>query len=172
MRTCWCLGLAAVLGCSGEVRSMSSTASPASASTSAERSVALVASGDPGCDGEAVGVVDAPFVYGDEARSRQALKAEAAKRGADAVVDVKHVTNEGEEHLLGTAVRCRALREARPFDVLGQIDVPELEGGPEAAFAALRARAYEMNADLVVDVRLASDAEDHAHVTGTAIKYR
>jgi uncharacterized protein YbjQ (UPF0145 family) len=170
MRAGWCLGLAAVLGCSGEVRSMSGPSS--ATSPSSDRSIQLVASGDPGCDGEALGVVDAPFVYGDEERSRQGLKSEAAKRGADAVVDVKHVTTDGEEHLLGTLVRCRTLREARPFDVIGQIDVPELEGGPEAAFAALRARAYQMNADLVVDVRLASDAADHAHVTGTAIKYR
>jgi uncharacterized protein YbjQ (UPF0145 family) len=169
MRTWVCLGLAATLGCSGELRSMSGAVS---GSASADRSILLVASGDAGCDGEALGVIEAPFAYGEDEGARAALKAEASKRGADAVIDVKRVTNDGEIHLMGTAVRCRALREARPFDVIGKIDVPEVEGGPEAAFAELRARAYEMNADLVVDVRLASDDANHEHVTGTAIKYR
>ena len=50
-----------------------------------------------------------------------------AKVGADAIIDVRHVTSGAEEHLLGTAVRCRSLREARPFDVIGEIDVPQVE---------------------------------------------
>jgi hypothetical protein len=74
--------------------------------------------------------------------------------------------------LLGTAVRCHALGEGRPYDVIARIDVPGVEGGPEAAFAELRARAFALHADLVVDVHLGEDDADHAHVTGLAIKYR
>jgi uncharacterized protein YbjQ (UPF0145 family) len=145
---------------------------PATGGATRVGSVVLAPGGDSGCDGEAIGVVDAPFAYGDEAGSRRALAAAAAKMDADVVIDVRHVTSGTDEHLLGTAVRCGAMKDPRPYDVLGEIDVPEVEEGPDAAFALLRARAYEMSADLVVDVRLARDDAEHAHVRGTAIKYR
>jgi uncharacterized protein YbjQ (UPF0145 family) len=178
------LVLTTATACAGEVRRIpSARADPLEAVSSREpESRADAPTGaptpsSPPCDvasshAEALGVVEAPYVYGKEDASRAELRARALKMGADAVIDVRRATSGNDEHLLGTAVRCRALTEERPYDVVGQIDVPGVEGGPEAAFTKLRERARDLHADLVVDVHLAQDDADHAHVTGVAIRYR
>jgi hypothetical protein len=167
------IGLLAA-ACAGEVRTIAPTndarsSGPPAGSSSSD--VAITRGEAASCDGEAMGVVDVPATE-DEAATRDAVRARAAALGADEVSDLRRVTVNGEDHVVATASRCRSLREERPYDVVARIDVPETIAGLDAAFGELRARAYELHADLVLDVHVSSDAEAHAHVTGVAIKYR
>jgi uncharacterized protein YbjQ (UPF0145 family) len=133
--------------------------------------VRVLADVDAGCATEALGVVDA-LLGDDEPRAMELLKANAAKLGADVVLEARRATDGGMPRLVGTAARCREVRSSRPYDVLERIDIPGVSGGAQAAFAQLRARAWDLNADVVLDVRLEEDGTERTHIRGTAVRYR
>jgi hypothetical protein len=71
------------------------------------------------------------------------------------------------------AVRFRELRQDRPYDVVGEINISEPMGGEEAAMADLRRRGRELRADLIMNISFEhGDGAGATHVTGTAIRYR
>ena len=135
---------------------------------------------------EVLGVVDVHEPMESEAASLNALRRRGACLGADAVLGVEfHHGEEGEAiravpageprtHLSGVAVRYRNLLRAEPYDVLGDLDVPEPMGGEEEALDALRLRARALHADLII--RIAYHHGDTpgqpTHLTGQAIRYR
>ena len=71
-------------------------------------------------------------------------------------------------------MRYRNLLRPDPYDVLGELDVPEPMGGEEEALHALRARAAALHADLIIHIAYHhGEAPGQAtHLTGTAIRYR
>ncbi len=185
------------VACSGEIREVRPVAIESAVQCEAPRASAMLASApmpletgearfanredavrvivradvDAGCDAEALGLVEAPLGE-DEASALATLRANAARLGADVVLEERRVIDGGRPRLVGTAARCRDVRKARPYDVLEEIDIAGVSGGAEAAFAKLRARAWDLRADVVLDVHLREDRADLTHVTGTAIRYR
>lgn len=157
----------ALAGCAAQVRAMSGGGDGRDTTSVTTAKDAR----DFGCESEGLGLVEAAYAFDAPDDALRALREAAQKLGADAIVDVRRALAGGEERLLAQAVRCRAMREARPYEVLEAIDVPDFEATGDAAFAELRARAFELHADLVVDVRLRTDAAQHTHLTGVAIKY-
>jgi uncharacterized protein YbjQ (UPF0145 family) len=179
-----------VVACGGEIREVRPIAAENAVQCEVPRTSALLASApmpvptsenashviirddvDAGCDPEALGVVEAALGE-DETSAMDALRARAAKLGADAVLEARRAIDSGRPRLVGTAVRCRDVRKERPYDVLEEIDLTDASGSPEAAFAKLRARAWELRADVVLNVHLRGDRTEVTHVTGTAIRYR
>jgi hypothetical protein len=131
-----------------------------SASTTASDDVKVM-DGDPGCATEALGVVESSD--GDRAHALEAMRSRAGALGAEMLVEV---TKRGAGYA-ATAVRCRDLREGRPYEVMEKITIPIDGGGEDAAFAALRARAFDMKADLIIDI-----TKEPTRIIGTAIRYR
>lgn len=113
------------------------------------------------CESEALGVVDSSEP--DRARAIEMMRTRAAALGAEAVTAVQRLG----ARWTATAVRCRDLRDGRAYDVIEDIDVPVKDGGEEAAFDALRSRAYDLAADLVIDI-----TTEAGHVKGKAIRYK
>jgi uncharacterized protein YbjQ (UPF0145 family) len=135
---------------------------------------------------EVLGIVDVHEAMESEAASLDALRRRGACLGADAILGVEfHHGEEGEAiratpadeartHLSGVAVRYRTLLRPEPFDVLGELDVPEPMGGEEEALQDLRARATALHADLIIHIayRHGDAPGQPTHLTGTAIRYR
>jgi len=113
------------------------------------------------CESEALGVVESGDP--DRARAVEMMRTRAAVLGAEGITGVKTAGG----GWVATAVRCRDIREGREYEVLEQIDVPVKEGREDAAFDDLRARAYDLSADLIIDI-----TTDAGHVRGTAIRYK
>lgn len=113
------------------------------------------------CESEALGVVESSDA--DRARAIEMMRTRAAALGAEAITSVQAIGSCWK----ATAVRCRDLRDGRAYDVIEDIDVPIQDGHEDTAFDALRARAYDLSADLVIDI-----TTDAGHVKGKAIRYK
>jgi uncharacterized protein YbjQ (UPF0145 family) len=114
-----------------------------------------------GCESEALGVVESS----DRNRSGaiEMMRTRAATLGAEAIVGV----TSRRDGYTATAVRCRDLRSGRAYDVVEKISIPVDAGNQERAFEALRARAYDLRADLIIDI-----TSEPTRLEGTAIRYK
>jgi len=148
-------------------------ATPAISPRSAE-AVTVTSAPDLGRTCEVVAVLDMHTPLGDERRGFAELRRWAATLGGDAVVAARFqpATATERAHLFGVVVRSRAA-DARPYDVLAELEAQTDEDGPDKGLDALRAAARELGADKIVDVRFVHDAGDGvSRVTGLAIRYR
>lgn len=133
---------------------------PIEPAPSAASDVRIVDGDDVGCESEALGVVEAT---GDREQAIAALRTRAGALGAEAIMGL----GERGGHFSATAVRCRDLRSGRAYDVIETIVIPVGDGVEETAFDALRARAYDLHADLIIDI-----TREPSQVSGTAIRYK
>jgi uncharacterized protein YbjQ (UPF0145 family) len=130
------------------------------------------------CASEALGPIDVHRKMETTDKALEALKIRAAALGAEAIVDVNFEHGEGGKeptHLSGMAVRCRDLLNGRAYDVIGEIKIDGKMAKEEEAFAALRAKARAMKADLVLDVKFIHGEGGEGEGTtlrGTAIRFR
>lgn len=102
------------------------------------------------------------------------LRAKAVAAGADAVIDAEFEHGEGGEqsHLSGLAVRYK-VHDARAYDVIDHIVIETDALAGDKGFAALRARARELGADKIVDVKFEhGEGSAPSRLMGTAVKYR
>jgi uncharacterized protein YbjQ (UPF0145 family) len=129
------------------------------------------------CASEVLGTVDVHEDVKNEAQALGILRRRAAALGAEAVIGVEFHHGEGggeATHLSGMAVRCKDLIRGRPYDVVGEIDVPGRMGHDDEAFAALRARASALHADLITDIRYEHGEGEGKppHLSGKAIRFQ
>ena len=131
------------------------------------------------CSAEALGPVDVHNTMKTSTeRALDELRLRAAALGAEAVVNTEFEHGEGGDavtHLSGMAVRCRDLLKGRAYDVIGEVKVQGPMGKEEAAFQRLRAKAIEMHASLVLNVKFEHGERSDGELptlTGTAIRFR
>jgi uncharacterized protein YbjQ (UPF0145 family) len=174
--------LALVSGCT-ETYVMQPTRAPAAAAESraeptSEASVARVRvypkGSSPTQRMEVLGVLDFHTQADSQDKGFDDLRAHAAALGADAVVDAEFEHGEGAEpsHLSGMAVRF-VTYELPPYDVVGEIDIETPEDAEDKGFDKMRARATQLGADRIVEVRFDHGAEGgSSHLRGKAVRYR
>ena len=116
--------------------------------------VRVLPNNEVGCVTEALGLVDVHEKASTSEQALDELRVEAAKLGADAVIGVEfeHADGKRATHLSGMAVRCRDILRGRAYDVIGVVEVPGAMGEEERSFAALRAGARALKADLLIGV--------------------
>jgi uncharacterized protein YbjQ (UPF0145 family) len=127
---------------------------------------------------EAVGPVDVHEPMHSEEEALDMLRRRANDLGADAVLGVEFHHGAGgvaPTHLSGLAVRCNDLLQGREYDVIQKLDISGIMGDEEDAFAALKSKAADLGADLILDVEFKHGDGGPGvgtRVTGTAIKLR
>lgn len=121
-----------------------------------------------------VAVLDFHSSADTENKGFDELRARAMAVGADAVIDAEFEHGEGGQlsHLSGLAVRFKVY-DARAYDVIEQI-VIETDGvANDKGFSALRARALQLGADKLVDVKFEhGEGGAPSRLIGTAVRYR
>ena len=136
---------------------------------------------DAGRPTEVIGVLDVHEATGDHDAALETLRERAALIGADAVVGIEfHHEDEGgkdkdiETHLSGLAVRFRPVLQARPYDVLGQVQVEAEMEHEDDGLRDLREQGSDMSADAMLDVRCHHGEGNggKTKLTAIAIRYR
>ncbi len=136
---------------------------------------------DAGRPTEVIGVLDVHEATGDHDVALETLRERAALIGADAVVGIEfHHEDEGskdkgiETHLSGLAVRFRPVLQARPYDVLGQVQVEAEMEHEDDGLRDLREKGNDMNADAMLDVQFhhGEGKGGKTKLTAIAIRYR
>ncbi len=148
----------------------------------AAKKVVILQNQDAGQPTEVIGVIDVHQATGGQDAALQTLRERAALYGADAVLGVEfhHEPAGGdkdiETHLSGLAVRYRpVLSSTRAYRVLGPVQVDAEMGHEAEGLHDLRAKAADMNADVLVDVQFhhgEGGPIDRTRLTGLAIKYQ
>jgi uncharacterized protein YbjQ (UPF0145 family) len=127
---------------------------------------------------ESLGPVDVHEPMHSEEEALDMLRRRANDLGAEAVLGVEFHHGEGgpaPTHLSGLAVRCGDLLNGRAYDVIQKIDVPGDMGDEDDAYAALKARAASLGADLILGIEFHhgdGSPGSQTHVSGTAVKLR
>ena len=125
-----------------------------------------------------LGPVDVHESMHTEEQALDMLRRRAKDLGAEAVLGVEFHHGEGgpaQTHLSGLAVRCGDLLQGRAYDVVQKIDIPGGMGDEDDAYAALKARAASIGADLIIGIEFKhgdGTPGSETHVSGTAIKLR
>src|SRR5262245_42744498 len=148
MRRIACVALAAwMVGCVDQMTEPAPAAAPPAHAPrkfgvfdpidvpSASTDISVLDGDSPGSESEALGVV--AYSNPNRTGAREMMRTRAAVLGAEGITSIKSVGG----RWVATAVRCRALRDGREYDVLEQIDVPVKDGREDAAFDDLRSRA-------------------------------
>lgn len=148
--------------------------------TDAAKKVLILQNQDAGMPTEVIGVIDVHQATGGQNAALETLKERAALYGADAVLGVEfhHEAStpsdkETETHLSGLAVKFRPVLSNRPYRVLGPVQVDAEMGHESEGLHDLRAKAGEMNADVLVDVQFhhGEGGAEKTRLTGLALKY-
>jgi uncharacterized protein YbjQ (UPF0145 family) len=146
--------------------------------TEAAKKVVILQNQDAGSPTEVLGVIDVHQETGGQDAALETLRERAALYGADAVLGVEfHHEAEGskdtETHLSGLAVKFRPVLTDRPYRVLGAVQVDAEMGHEAEGLHDLRAKAGDMNADVLVDVQFhhGEGGAEKTRLTGLAIKY-
>jgi uncharacterized protein YbjQ (UPF0145 family) len=130
------------------------------------------------CATEALGPIDVHKKMESTDQALEALKLRAAALGAEAIVDVNFEHGEGGKeptHLSGMAVRCRDLLHGRQYEVIGEVKIDGKMAKEEEAFAALKAKARTMHADMILNVKFVHGEGGEGEgttLTGTAIRFK
>jgi uncharacterized protein YbjQ (UPF0145 family) len=132
---------------------------------------------DAGQPTEVISIIDVHAKSGQQDHALQELRTRAAALDADAIIGVEfhHGEHGGETtHLSGTAVRYRDLIAGRHYAVIGDLDVRAAMGQERQALHDLRARARDMNADLIIGVHFehGEGGDGGLRLTGKAIQFR
>lgn len=149
-------------------------------STSAEAAhVKVLETADLACGAtESLGPVDVHEPMHSEEEALDMLRRRANDLGADAVLGVEFHHGAGgtaPTHLSGLAVRCGDLLQGRQYDVIQKIDIDGTMGDEEDAYAALKEKARELGADLILGIEFhhgTGGPGTKTHISGTAIKFR
>ena len=122
---------------------------------------------------ETIAIIDLHSRAGDEATGFDELRRWAGTMAADAVVSARYeAANAGEAaHVSGVVVRFK-VADPRPYDVLAEVEVRSEEDVPDKGLEALRAKARELGADKVVDVRFQHSEAGLSRLRGLAVRYR
>ena len=147
--------------------------------TEAAKKVIILQNQDAGSPTEVLGVLDVHQATGGQDAALETLRERAALYGADAVLGVEfHHESAGdkdaETHLSGLAVKFRPVLANRPYKVLGPVQVDAEMGHESDGLHDLRAKAGQMNADVLVDVQFhhgEGGGGEKTRLTGLAIKY-
>lgn len=147
--------------------------------TDAAKKVIILQNQDAGSPTEVIGVIDVHQATGGQGAALETLRERAALYGADAVLGVEfHHEAAGhdqdtETHLSGLAVRFRPVLANRPYKVLGPVQVDAEMGHESEGLHDLRAKAGDMNADVLVDVQFhhGEGGAERTRLTGLALKY-
>ena len=139
--------------------------------------VLILETESPGRPTEVLGIVDVHAASGQQEGALQELRIRAAALDADAVVGVEfhHGEHGGEAtHLSGTAVRFRDLIQGRKYDVVSELEVHAEMGHHDDALEALKARARDVHADLIIEVHFehGEGGDGPLTLTGKAIQFR
>jgi uncharacterized protein YbjQ (UPF0145 family) len=145
----------------------------------AAKKVLILQNQDAGSPTEVLGVIDVHQETGGQDAALETLRERAALYGADAVLGVEfHHEGDGhakdtETHLSGLAVKFRPVLANRPYRVLGPVQVDAEMGHESEGLHDLRAKAGDMNADVLVDVQFhhGEGGAEKTRLTGLAIKY-
>jgi uncharacterized protein YbjQ (UPF0145 family) len=124
------------------------------------------------CPTEIVGIVDVHAYGGEEDQALMELRVRAVLLGAQALTNIEYRHGDHHEklHLSGTAVRCNDLLRGRPYDLLAKLDIVKPMGHEEEALEELRARARELGANVIVDVRFEHGDASRLRLVGKAVR--
>ncbi len=147
--------------------------------TEAAKKVLILQNQDAGQPTEVLGVIDVHQATGGQDAALETLRERAALYGADAVLGVElHHEPPGhdkdvETHLSGLAVRYKPVLANRPYRVIGPVQVDAAMGHEAEGLHDLRAKAADMNADVLVDVQFhhGEGGNETTRLTGLALKY-
>lgn len=146
--------------------------------TEAAKKVIILQNQDAGQPTEVLGVIDVHQATGGQDAALETLRERAALYGADAVLGVEFHHESGhdkdvETHLSGMAVKFRPVLANRRYRVIGPVQVDAEMGHEAEGLHDLRAKAGDMNADVLVDVQFhhGEGGGEKTRLTGLALKY-
>ena len=111
---------------------------------------------------EILGVVQVTEPRGRESMGIADLRTRAAQLGAGGLTNIQitpPVDGSGPTHFTGVAIRARDLLHGRPYEEVAILLIDAPPQREAVAFTELRRRAGQMNADLLLDVRLVPGEE-------------
>lgn len=111
---------------------------------------------------------------GDGSGAVSGLRDQAAGVGADEVVDTSVERSGDGVAAHGMAVRFHDPLAGRAYDLVGPVEVSAYEGHENEALEELRARAVQVHADLIVDVRFhyGEGGDGPTSLSGIALRFR
>lgn len=135
--------------------------------------VLVTPSGTIGQTCEVLAVLDLPTDRTTVDAAFEVLREGARAVGGQAVVAARFVSAHDDEpaRVSGVVVKLKPADD-RPFDVIAEVDVQTDADAPDKGVAALQARARELGADKLVDVRFDRGETGVSHLRARAVKLR